>query len=471
MSKLNFKAYLVNEADPSSTEIRRFCIDADVAINFLYLREKLQIVFPELRGKHFNVMWKDAEKENIIISTNEELEIALDETSRNETSTSPILKLYIVLQAEREPLDMSQLQKVLHPGVVCDGCNKDIHGFRFKCMQCPDYDLCTECMMLGTHAEHYMVRMTEPIKWSSREGRRLSHRVRSFLKKHCREEHKSHHSGHSFHFDDFLGGDHGRHFPRWGYIDGQRLFDWSAEAATEATEDSQDNITYLPRHNLVIIDNRKPAASSSNQTESKTKSPKPEKRTASSTQETSIKKFPGEGKKLRDDIGDKKAACSTNDASQKEVSAATTVATTTEAATETTLATASTSATASTLTPTAPTEQASEAEEWTMVQREGLVSRTSSISSSSNGTTPNLVTPPEPTEQEKTEPSKQIYPTLPQEVKNDFFHPNPKIQRAVETMINMGFSNEGGWLTHLLVSKDGDIGKALDVLQPVRFNQ
>lgn len=58
MSKLNFKAYLVNETDPSSTEIRRFCIDADVAINFLYLREKLQIVFPELRGKHFNVMWK-----------------------------------------------------------------------------------------------------------------------------------------------------------------------------------------------------------------------------------------------------------------------------------------------------------------------------------------------------------------------------------------------------------------------------
>jgi len=43
-----------------------------------------------------------------------------------------------------------------------------------------------------------------------------------------------------------------------------------------------------------------------------------------------------------------------------------------------------------------------------------------------------------------------------------------KIQIALEAMMNMGFRNEGGWLTSLLKAKNGDIGSVLQVLQPVR---
>lgn len=43
---------------------------------------------------------------------------------------------------------------MVHPNVICDGCNGPVVGTRYKCSVCPDYDLCAACEGKGLHREH-----------------------------------------------------------------------------------------------------------------------------------------------------------------------------------------------------------------------------------------------------------------------------------------------------------------------------
>merc|ERR1719233_2649929 len=76
-------------------------------------------------------------------------------------------------------------------------------------------------------------------------------------------------------------------------------------------------------------------------------------------------------------------------------------------------------------------------------------------------------------EEKKEQKKEQIYPSLSEDTTATAPTPStrshdPKIKVALQAMMNMGFSNEGGWLTSLLEAKNGDIGKVLDILQPVK---
>jgi len=54
-----------------------------------------------------------------------------------------------------------QKQETIHPA-ICDGCNERIRGIRYKCTQCPDFDLCTNCNQLKIHSEHQFQRVDKP---------------------------------------------------------------------------------------------------------------------------------------------------------------------------------------------------------------------------------------------------------------------------------------------------------------------
>lgn len=51
--------------------------------------------------------------------------------------------------------------KVVHENVICDGCDAEIHGFRYKCLQCRDYDLCMKCETKHLHPQHSMIRIPD----------------------------------------------------------------------------------------------------------------------------------------------------------------------------------------------------------------------------------------------------------------------------------------------------------------------
>lgn len=161
---LSVKAYL--NPDTNQQEIRRFAIDEGASANFAYLAKKIEQVFPHVRGKVFKLFWKDADNEMITFSSDEELIEALG------SITGDVFRLYVRVDenTKRDETfrgvgddDISSDQSgTPHPGVVCDGCDKSIFGIRFKCVVCPNFDLCLTCETKGIHKEHEMLRITTP---------------------------------------------------------------------------------------------------------------------------------------------------------------------------------------------------------------------------------------------------------------------------------------------------------------------
>lgn len=102
-------------------------------------------------------------------------------------------------------------------------------------------------------------------------------------------------------------------------------------------------------------------------------------------------------------------------------------------------------------------------------------SMSSTASQAQSSTSIQVQTEPAITPQKQSETQTEI-PQAPQTAQTQtigavgpaviVYHEEPKINRAVHAMVDMGYSNEDNWLTQLCLNVNGDVAKALAFLTP-----
>jgi hypothetical protein len=107
--------------------------------------------------------------------------------------------------------------KECHTGVECDGCKGSVIGFRYKCVICPNYDLCEKCSSAGVHSEHNMIKITKPGNFHHPNGpHQHPHGLHHPNGPH-QHPHGPHHHPHGPHHQSFHGRRH-RHGPPRSFI-------------------------------------------------------------------------------------------------------------------------------------------------------------------------------------------------------------------------------------------------------------
>jgi len=82
---------------------------------------------------------------------------------------------------------------IVHKGVCCDGCNKSpVSGVRYKCSECPDFDLCQDCEAKDMHNHHVFLKLKHPMSVDII----YSHRTNDTADTSFAPQHPPHHQPH-----------------------------------------------------------------------------------------------------------------------------------------------------------------------------------------------------------------------------------------------------------------------------------
>ena len=500
--QVSFKVTLredVSDETKSKSQVRRFVVPQDCSTSLVYLKEKLRSIFGSSLGT-FKLSWKDEDEDDVIIETDEELMIGLQEMK------GPLYKLDVVslgapdnvkIPAEQQPTPQGPQEE--HFGVTCDGCQGPVIGFRYKCVKCPDYDLCGKCEAKGFHPGHNMMRIATPETiWPKHFFNRLNKMNDRLNKMHERaaskdkeakeaettkenEEGNKTSSPENSNSGSWNSWGSRRHGHGWGSGCG-RGGPWGRRAASAGPQrpDLKNFLGPLGldpnafKHmesemnangaNLLDLGNMVRAALDPFGVDVHVdiETPQGEKKCVNKKKSCGDKaKTPEKTPEPTEKVAEQSAEPAEKVAEQSAEPAEKVA----EQSAEPTEKVAEKSA--------EPTEKIPEkSAEPTLEQiPEKIIEEPTNVVEPPKATTPDeewtvldKAGSPEP------KGAEALYPQLEEKKKEsiDVSSLSPKVQVALLAMENMGFTNDGGWLSNLLTKYDGDIGKVLDLLSPAK---
>ncbi|XP_074068285.1 sequestosome-1-like isoform X1 [Macrotis lagotis] len=439
--RLVVKAYLMGKEE-AAREIRRFTLEAlDGPGRCETLLRRVAEVFPALRPGGFQAYYRDEDGDLIAFSTDEELSMGMRYIKDD------LFRIYIKekkeCRREHRPPCAQEMPppNMVHPNVICDGCNGPVVGSRFKCSICPDYDLCSTCEGKGLHKEHNMIVFQNPFhphlpEWFSR--RRWLHKMRHGA------------------FPPFGW------MPGWGFVDPHPMNPNAPQAQTGGTppnpgaeqgqmasastqQDSDPNVTFLqnvgesvaaalsPLGIDVDIDvehggKRSKVTPSFSQSNSEDKSSLQSSSSSSKSQasiQTSEMEMMALSEQMEKVIVESSMQVDENPLSQDQVEAG---------------------------------SSSGGDDDWTHLSSKEVDPSTGELQSLQMPETDSLNSMDHSQEGPTGLREAALYPHLPPEA-------DPCLIESLSQMLSMGFSDEGGWLTRLLQTKNYDIGAALDAIQ------
>ena len=149
MSSKNSFVFVLEEEN--SEESRRFNNNVDVTnLTLKDLDEIVYSLFSDIAEEIF-IYFKTSAGANTLLNTDADLADAI------RVMSSPVYTFYIV-----KHLNTRGSSPLVHAGVICDECQENIVGLRYKCLYCSNYDLCKECESTGIHDHHIMLRISSP---------------------------------------------------------------------------------------------------------------------------------------------------------------------------------------------------------------------------------------------------------------------------------------------------------------------
>ncbi|KAF3815871.1 hypothetical protein GH733_015991 [Mirounga leonina] len=117
------------------------------------LLSRVAALFPVLRPGGFQTYYRDEDGDLVAFSSDEELTMAMSYV-KDDLFRIYIKEKKECRRDHRPPCAQEVPRGLVYPGVICDGCNGPVVGTRYKCSVCPDYDLCSACEGKGLHREH-----------------------------------------------------------------------------------------------------------------------------------------------------------------------------------------------------------------------------------------------------------------------------------------------------------------------------